>query len=75
MLTRVLSLVALIILITLAAIALPNWIQALSMGDVSPSAIFVSGLFVVIILAGAVMLLLFGVIGVNSPQKELPVKG
>ena len=65
MLTRSLSLVALVILILLAVIALPNWIHAFN-DNVSPSAIVVSGLVVVLILAGAVMLMVLGVIGLKE---------
>jgi hypothetical protein len=65
MLTRSLSLVGLVVLVLLAVIALPNWIRAFS-DNVSPSAIVVSGLVVVTILAGAVMLMVLGVIGLKE---------
>ena len=71
MLTRSFSLVALILLIVLSALALPNWINSVKVGDTHPSNVIMSGVVVILILAGAVMLLLFGVLRVNAkPAKE-----
>jgi hypothetical protein len=65
MLTRVLSLIALIALIALLAIGLPTFINSFSTNP-SVTSIVMSGLIVLTILAGAVLLLLFGVLGMKS---------
>ncbi len=65
MLTKVLSLVALVVMITLLAIALPNYINLFSTNP-SVTAIVMTGLLVLVILAASVMLLVFGVIGIKG---------
>jgi hypothetical protein len=68
MTTRIFSLVGLILLILLAAISVPNWIKGLSATDFSLASVLMSGLVIIVFLAGAVMLFLFGVIGRKEPQ-------
>ncbi len=65
MLTRILSLVALIVMITLLALSLPTFIDSFNTNP-SVTSIMMSGLVVLLMLAGAVMLLLFGVLGIKG---------
>jgi hypothetical protein len=65
MLSRVLSLIALVMLIALLAIGLPTFINSFNTNP-SVSAIVMSGLIVLTILVGAVLLLLFGVLGMKG---------
>lgn len=65
MLTRFLSLIALMALIILLAISLPNFINSFNTNP-SITAIIMTGLVIITILAGAIMLLLFGVLGIND---------
>ncbi len=65
MLTRVFSLIALMILVGLLALGLPNFINSFNTNP-SVTAIIMTGLVIITILAGAVMLLLFGVLGIND---------
>ncbi|MDP4219987.1 MAG: hypothetical protein Q8916_00430 [Bacteroidota bacterium] len=65
MTTRFFSLIALMALIALLAIGLPTFINSFNTNP-SVTAIFMTGLVVITILAGAVMLLLFGVLGIND---------
>jgi hypothetical protein len=66
MLTRLLSLVALIVMIVLLVLALPAYVGSFA-GDAPVASVVMSGLIVVVMLAGAAMLLLFGVIGIKGP--------
>ena len=70
MLTRIFSLVGLILLVLLAALSLPSWIKALSQPDFNLAGVIMSGVVIILILAGAVMLMLFGVIGRHAPKQE-----
>lgn len=65
MLTRIFSLVALVIMITLLALSLPTFIDSFNTNP-SVTSIMMSGLVVLLMLAGAVMLLLFGVLGIKG---------
>lgn len=65
MLSRILSLIALVALILLLAIGLPTFINSFNTNP-SVTSIVMSGLIVLTILAGAVLLLLFGVLGLKS---------
>lgn len=69
MLTRTLSFVALLSLITLLVIALPNFVNSFNTNP-SVTSIIMSGLVVLMVLAGAIMLLLLGVIGINGKPKN-----
>ena len=66
--TRIFSLAGLIILVLLAVLSLPNWIRMLSSTEFSLPSVLMSGLVIIVFLAGAVMLFLFGVIGRKEPQ-------
>jgi putative exporter of polyketide antibiotics len=68
MLARILSLVALITLITLLAIGLPTFINSFNTNPSVP-AIVMSGFVVLTLLVCAIMLLLFGVLGMGSKAK------
>ena len=68
MLTRIFSLAGLLILVLLAVLSLPNWIRMLSSTEFSLPSVLMSGLVIIVVLAGAVMLFLFGVIGRKEPQ-------
>ncbi|MEI8133687.1 MAG: helix-turn-helix transcriptional regulator [bacterium] len=57
--------IALMILIGLLAIGLPTFINSFSTNP-SVTAILMTGLVIITILAGAIMLLLFGVIGIHD---------
>lgn len=65
MLSRVLSLIALVALIALLALGLPTFINSFNTNP-SVTSIVMSGLIIVTIFAGAVLLLLFGVLGMKS---------
>lgn len=65
MLTRIFSLIALVIMITLLALSLPTFIDSFNTNP-SVTSIMMSGLVVLLMLAGAVMLLLFGVLGIKG---------
>ena len=65
MLTRIFSLIALMMLIGLLAIGLPNFINSFNTNP-SVTAIMMTGLVILLILAGAIMLLLFGVLGIRD---------
>jgi hypothetical protein len=65
MLTRSLSFIALLALLILLVIALPNFINSFNTNP-SVTSIIMSGLVVLMVLAGAIMLLLFGVIGIKG---------
>jgi hypothetical protein len=69
MTTRFLSLIALMALIALLAIGLPNFINSFNTNP-SVTAIVMTGLVIITILAGAVMLLLFGVLGINDKDAK-----
>jgi hypothetical protein len=68
MMTRIFSLAGLILLVLLAVLALPNWIRMLSSTEFSLPSVLMSGLVIIVFLAGAIMLFLFGVIGRKEPQ-------
>lgn len=68
MLTRLFSLIALVIMIVLLALALPGYVSSFA-NDPPVASIVMSGLIVVLMLVGAAMLLLFGVIGVKGSTK------
>jgi O-antigen ligase len=65
MTTKFLSLLALVALITLLALGLPTFINSFNTNP-SVTAIMMTGLVLLTILAGAIMLLLFGVLGIND---------
>jgi len=65
MTTKFLSLIALMALITLLALGLPTFINSFNTNP-SVTAIIMTGLVLITILAGAIMLLLFGVLGIND---------
>ncbi|MEP7234323.1 MAG: hypothetical protein ABI778_03410 [Ignavibacteriota bacterium] len=65
MVTRFFSLIALLMLLTLLAICLPNFINSFSTNP-SVTSIVMTGLVILLILAGAIMLLLFGVLGIKD---------
>ena len=65
MTTKFFSLIALMALIGLLAIGLPTFINSFNTNP-SVTAILMTGLVLITILAGAVMLLLFGVLGIND---------
>jgi hypothetical protein len=67
--TRIFSFIGLVALVVLAVIALPNYVSSFSTNP-SATSILMSGLVVLLILAGAVMLLLFGVIGIKGSSKK-----
>jgi hypothetical protein len=67
--TRIFSFIGLIALVILAVLALPNYVNSFSTNP-SATSILMSGLVVLLILAGAVMLLLFGVIGIKGQAKK-----
>jgi len=68
MMTRIFSLVGLILLVLLAALSLPNWIKGFTSPEFNLPGILMSGLVIILFLAGAVSLFLFGVIGRKEPQ-------
>ena len=65
MTTKFFSLIALMALITLLALGLPTFINSFNTNP-SVTAIVMTGLVLITILAGAIMLLLFGVLGIND---------
>jgi hypothetical protein len=65
MTSKFLSLIALMTLIGLLAIGLPTFINSFNTNP-SVTAILMTGLVLIMILAGAIMLLLFGVIGIKD---------
>ena len=65
MTTKFFSLIALIALVGLLALGLPTFINSFNTNP-SVTAIIMTGLVIITILAGAVMLLLFGVLGIND---------
>ncbi len=65
MTTKFLSLLALIALVTLLALGLPTFINSFNTNP-SVTAILMTGLVLITILVGAIMLLLFGVLGIND---------
>lgn len=65
MTTKFFSLIALMALIGLLAIGLPTFINSFNTNP-SVTAILMTGLVLITILAGAVMILLFGVLGIND---------
>lgn len=67
--TKIFSFIGLIVLILLAVLALPNYVNSFSTNP-SASSILMSGLVVLLILVGAILLLLFGVIGVKGPSTK-----
>lgn len=69
MLTRLFSLVALVIMITLLVLALPGFVGSFE-NNPPVASIVMSGLIVVLMLIGAAMLLLFGVIGVKGSSER-----
>jgi hypothetical protein len=70
MLTKVLSLVALLVMLLLLALSLPTYINSFSTNP-SVTSIVMTGLLVLVILVASVMLLLFGVIGIKgAPAKR-----
>jgi type II secretory pathway pseudopilin PulG len=69
MLTRFFSLIALMMLIGLLAIGLPNFINSFNTNP-SVTSIMMVGLVILLILAGAIMLLLFGVLGINDKTSK-----
>lgn len=69
MVIRAMSLVALIVMIVLLALALPAYVGSFS-GDAPVVSVVMSGLIVVVMLVGAAMLMLFGVIGIKGPAKK-----
>lgn len=68
--TKLISFIGLIALVSLAVIALPNYISSFSTNP-SNTSILMSGLVILLIIAGAVMLLLFGVIGMKNSSKKV----
>jgi hypothetical protein len=71
MLTRLFSLIALIVMIVLLVLALPGYVNSFA-GDAPVASIVMSGLIVVLMLIGAAMLLLFGVIGIKGSADKHP---
>lgn len=69
MLTRLLSFIALVVMIVLLALALPSFVGSFE-NNPPVASIVMSGLIVVLMLIGAAMLLLFGVIGVKGPERK-----
>jgi hypothetical protein len=69
MTTKLFSFIGLVLLIVLAVIALPNYVSSFGTNP-SATSILMTGLVILLILAGAVMLLLFGVIGIKGPQAK-----
>ena len=69
MLTRLFSLVALVVMITLLVLALPGFVSSFE-NNPPVSSIVMSGLIVVLMLVGAAMLLLFGVIGIKGSSER-----
>jgi len=65
MTTKFFSLIALMALVGLLAIGLPTFINSFNTNP-SVTAIVMTGLVLITIIAGAVMLLLFGVLGIND---------
>jgi hypothetical protein len=66
--TKFFSLIALVILVGLLAIGLPTFINSFNTNP-SVSSIVMTGFVLLTIFAGAVMLLLFGVLGINDKAK------
>lgn len=66
MLTRILSSIALVVMLVLLVLALPKYVGSFA-SDPPVASIVMSGLIIVVMLIGAAMLLLFGVIGVRGP--------
>jgi hypothetical protein len=69
MITRIFSLVALIVMIVLLVLALPKYVGSFA-SDPPIASVVMSGLIIVLMLLGAAMLLLFGVIGVKGTEKK-----
>ena len=69
MLTRLFSLIALVVMITLLVLALPGFVGSFE-SDPPVASIVMSGLIVVLMLVGAAMLLLFGVIGIKGSSER-----
>ncbi|HEY6172353.1 MAG TPA: hypothetical protein VIX80_08860 [Candidatus Kapabacteria bacterium] len=67
--TKIFSFIGLIALVLLAVLALPNYVSSFSTNP-SASSILMSGLVVLLILVGAILLLLFGVIGLKGPSSK-----
>jgi hypothetical protein len=69
MTTKFFSLIALMALIGLLAIGLPTFINSFNTNP-SVTAIIMTGMVIITIFAGAVMLLLFGVLGINDKDAK-----
>ena len=70
MTTKFFSLIALMALVGLLAIGLPTFINSFNTNP-SVTAIIMTGLVLITILAGAVMILLFGVLGINDKAAKV----